>query len=74
LVFAGLATTKILQHSLATFYKASPYTLKIFPFIFNKSFLSIPSFLGNPPMKTPTSKSLKASSALDDGRTLSNKG
>ena len=58
LVLAGLATTNTLQSLLATASKAAPYSLKIFPLMANNSFLSIPYFLGKPPMKTPTSRSL----------------
>lgn len=58
LVLAGLATTKILQSGLAEASNAFPYSLKIFPLISNNCFLSIPAFLGKPPIKTPTSKSL----------------
>jgi len=59
LVFAGLATTKHLTVFLATVSRASPCSLKIFPFLYNKSFLSYPFYLGNPPMNTTTSASLK---------------
>lgn len=65
LVLAGLATTKILQSFLADNSKAWPYSLKIFPFMANNSFLSIPYFLGNPPMKTPTSRSLNKTLGSD---------
>lgn len=58
-VLAGLATTKHLTVFLATVSSASPYSLKIFPFFYNKSFLSYPFYLGKPPMNTTTSASLK---------------
>jgi len=39
-VFAGLATTKHLTSLSPTSAKALPYSLKIFPLVFNISFLS----------------------------------
>jgi len=65
-VLAGLAITIDLQVFLAYLFKDSPYSLNIFEFIFIKSDLSIPFFLGNPPKKIQTSTSLKASSDLTD--------
>lgn len=57
-VFAGLATTTTLTSFFATVFRASPCSMKIFPFNSNNSFLSIPAFLGKPPMNIPTSISL----------------
>lgn len=37
----GFATTRILQEALATYYKASAYSLKILPLIESNYFLSI---------------------------------
>ena len=64
-VFAGFATTKHLTVFLATVFIASPYALNIFPFVYKRSFLSIPGFLGNPPMNTATSASLKTTFGSD---------
>lgn len=61
LVFAGLATTSDLQLFFATVSKAVPYFLKMLPLIISKSFLSMPGFLGKPPMNTATSRSLNKS-------------
>lgn len=65
-VLAGLATTKMWQVGLATLSKAAPYSLNIFPLIYNKSFLSMPAFLGNPPMNIPISRSTNVSSGLNE--------
>lgn len=65
LVLAGLATMRHLQSTLATLFKAFPYCLNMSPLIFNNSFLSIPSFLGNPPTNIPKSRSLKRTSGSE---------
>jgi hypothetical protein len=53
-VFAGFPTTTTLQSLLAHLLRAVPYSLKIDPLTFNKSFRSIPGPLGRAPTKQAT--------------------
>lgn len=74
LVLAGLATTRDLTVFLATVSKEVPYFLKMPPLMVSKSFLSIPGFLGKPPMKTATSRSLNKTLSSEPVWTLLRRG
>lgn len=51
-MFAGFAITTHFTSFFPTSSIASPYSLKMFAFFYNKSFLSIPGSLGKPPRNT----------------------
>lgn len=60
-VLAGLATTRHLTVFLANSLRETPCFLKMSPFIFSRSPLDMPTYLGKPPMNKTMSAWLKSS-------------